>query len=132
MRCTPTRAPFHFNLAQALGSTGQWDRAIAEYREAARLGPDDYTTLYNLAAALHKKGDAAAAIPEYRRAIALAPGEASFHLSLAKSLEEVGRAAEAVREYEAYIRLAPTAPTCETLKEHVRDAGIGAQRQPAP
>jgi len=116
----PNNWAYRFNLAHALGETGDWGRAIDEYRAAASLFPDDYATQYNLALAMHKKGDDEGAIAEYRKAIALAPGEASFHLSLGMSLEKTGKTGDARREYQQYLDMNPEAPEAEKLKAHLK------------
>jgi Flp pilus assembly protein TadD len=120
---SPNNWAYRFNLAHALGETGDWGRAIDEYRAAATLFPDDYATQYNLALALHKKGDDEGAIPEYRKAIAMAPGEPSFHLSLGTSLEKTGKIGDAQREYQQYLDMNPAAPEAEKLRAHLKTMG---------
>jgi tetratricopeptide (TPR) repeat protein len=99
---------------------GQSDRAVEEFREAARLLPATYSIRYGLAMALVAAGDNAAAIPEFERAISVAPpDDPSAHLSFATSLEQLNRNPEAVREYLRYLELRPTAPDAEWLRLHV-------------
>ena len=52
---------------------GDLDGAIAEYREALRLNPNDDEAHFNLGVALGKKGDWDGAIAEYREALRLNP-----------------------------------------------------------
>jgi Flp pilus assembly protein TadD len=113
------RAKFHVNLAHAATGAGLWDRAVGEYREAARLRPDDFTIQYALALTLRRKGDDAGAIPEFQKAVAISPNDASVHLSLGISLETVGRIAEAVLEYRKYLTIQPSSPDAQRLKEHI-------------
>ena len=103
----------------AHGQSGRWDRAADEYREAARIFPDDYATAYNLGLALHNIGDDQAAISEYQRAILLAPGEPSFHVALGNSLEKIGRTDDAVREFRIFLDMDPLAAEAVNLKAHV-------------
>ena len=65
---------YHFNRAKAYGDLKEWRQAIAGYREAARLFPDDYVTQFNLARALQADGDLPGALQAYAKATELAPG----------------------------------------------------------
>ena len=116
---------YHFNLAHALSAKESWDRAINEYRIAARLFPTDATTQCNLATALQTKGDDAAAIPVFEKAIQLAPGEPTCHRSMALSLEQTGRTADARREYQLYLELSPSAPDADAVKSRLQSLGSG-------
>jgi tetratricopeptide (TPR) repeat protein len=51
-----------------------WDEAIAAYRKALELDPNDALTHYDLALALHYKGDTKQAVEEFESAIRLKPG----------------------------------------------------------
>ena len=46
----------HYNLGVALGSKGDLDGAIAEYREALRLNPNNDEAHVNLGVALGQQG----------------------------------------------------------------------------
>lgn len=63
----------HLILGRALDDKGDWDGAIAEYREALRLNPNYDTVHNNLGIALGHKGDTDGAIAEYREALRLNP-----------------------------------------------------------
>ena len=117
---SPQQANFHFNLAHAAAAAGLWDQAAAEYREAARLRPQDYFSQLALALTLHRKGDDAAAIPEFERAIKLSPNDANAHLSLGVSLETVGRVDDAAREFRTYLTIQPNGTDAERLRAHLQ------------
>jgi len=65
----------HCNLGTALKAKGDLDGAIAEYRAALRLQPDNSVAHYDLGRVLWTKGDREAAFKEFRTAHRLAPAE---------------------------------------------------------
>jgi tetratricopeptide (TPR) repeat protein len=110
---------YRFNRARAYAQLEQWSIAIAGYRDAGRLFPDDYVTEFNLAKALQAHGDLEAAITGFERAIALAPGQADFHLSHGLALEAARRPAAAAAAYRRYLELEEAAPAAEKIKERI-------------
>ena len=113
------RWAYHFNRARAYGELQEWASAIAGYRDAARLFPDDYVTQFNLARALQANGDLAGAIAGYERAIQLAPSEPDFHLSRAYALEKAERPADAAAAYRQFLGLDPQAPQADKIKARI-------------
>jgi tetratricopeptide (TPR) repeat protein len=69
----PDSWAFRFNEARAHGELKDWPRAIAGYRVAAELFPDDYVTQFNLGKALEAAGQKDEAAEVRRRYLALAP-----------------------------------------------------------
>jgi tetratricopeptide (TPR) repeat protein len=116
-----TEWTYHFNRAKAYGELQEWGRAVAGYRDAARLFPDDYATAFNLARALQASGDMSAAIDEYQRAINLAPGEADFPLALASALEIARRPGDAVKAYQRYLELQDSGATAEKVRRRIQE-----------
>jgi tetratricopeptide (TPR) repeat protein len=112
---------YHFNRAKAYGELQDWSRAVAGYREAARLFPQDYATAFNLARALQASGDLTGAIDEFQRAINLAPGEADFPLALANALESARRPGDAVSAYRRYLELQDSGPTAEKVRQRIEE-----------
>lgn len=112
---------YHFNRARAYGELQEWGRAIAGYRDAAGLFPQDYATAFNLARALQASGDVSGAIEEYQRAINLAPAEPDFPLALASALETAKRPADAVRAYERFLELQDSGPTAEKVRRRIQE-----------
>ena len=110
---------YHFNRARAYSELKEWGRAVAGYREAARLFPQDYVTAFNLARALQANGDLPAAITQFERAITLAPGESDFHLSHAFALETAGRPRDAAAAYRRYLELEESGPQAEKIKARI-------------
>ena len=94
-------------------------KAVAAYKAASEVFPDDYVTSFNLGLALHQLGQENAAVQSFQKAISLAPGEPSFHLSLGISYERLQKPAEAVQAYEDYLAMAPTAPDAPQVKSRI-------------
>jgi tetratricopeptide (TPR) repeat protein len=67
----PAEAYYHFILGRHLESSGDIERAIASYREAARLDPSSAEIRAELSALLTRQGDVEAAETEARAALAL-------------------------------------------------------------
>lgn len=112
---------YHFNRAKAYGELQDWSRAVAGYREAAGLFPQDYATAFNLARALQASGDLNAAIDEFQRAINLAPGEPDFPLALASALESARRPADALSAYRRFLELQDSGPTAEKVRQRIEE-----------
>jgi tetratricopeptide (TPR) repeat protein len=74
------------------------DEAIAAYREAVRLQPDQAKYHYDLGVALHGKGRLEEAIGAFRKAIEIKPDSAKAHCDLGSTLAELGQFAEALTE----------------------------------
>lgn len=115
----PSRWAYQFNLARALGLTGQWAESVAAYRKAQALFPDDYATAFNLGLALHRMGDEAGAVEAYQKAISLEPGDPSFRIALGTSYERLDKPAEAAAAYREALRLAPDAPDADKVSERI-------------
>jgi tetratricopeptide (TPR) repeat protein len=70
------------------------DRALAEYRKAAELSPNNYVLWMNLALALSRSGDAEGAEAAFRRAQELAPNYADVQWAYGNFLVRQGREGE--------------------------------------
>jgi eukaryotic-like serine/threonine-protein kinase len=75
-----------------------YDGAIAVYRTAIRIQPDDAAAHYNLSNALRDQGKPEEAIAAYRAAIRLQPDLAEAHCNLGHILKQQGKLAEALAE----------------------------------
>jgi Flp pilus assembly protein TadD len=65
----------HIGLGAALGDKGDWDGAIAEFRDVTRLKPEEAGAHFNLGLALEGKGQLQASLAEYQKAYELAPND---------------------------------------------------------
>lgn len=95
------RAFVHVNRAWAFGLEKQWDKALADYNEAAKIAPD-YAVVYNeKGLARLKMGKPDEAVINYDKAIRLDPKSAYswFGRGLAKAAK--GKAQAAALDYEA-------------------------------
>ena len=110
---------YRFNRARAFAELKQWPRAVADYRDAAKLFPEDYATQFNLAKALQANGDLGGAITAFQRAITLAPGQADFHLSLGLAQEAAQRPRDAATSYRAFLELEPASPDAERVRGRI-------------
>jgi Flp pilus assembly protein TadD len=97
----------HLNLGKALSDRGQFDEAIAEYREALRIKSDYGAAHANIASALEEKGRLDEAIEELREATRLEPSDATWHFYLGNDLGKVGKTDEAMAELRQAIVLEP-------------------------
>ncbi|WP_143393426.1 serine/threonine-protein kinase [Fimbriiglobus ruber] len=105
------------NLAGALEANNEPDGAIAAYREAIRLHPNESSTHSLLANCLSIKGDQDRAIAEYREAMRLDPRNRNFGLretlaellrSKGDNLKSQGDRGVAIVYYREAIRLDPS------------------------
>src|SRR6267378_7477816 len=104
-------------LAQTAGSYRQqaidfsrnksWDQAIASYRKALALEPNDPDTHYNLALTLKYKGDAKQAVEEFEATLRLKPKWADAHYGLGATLYDLNDQAAALKELRTAIDLDP-------------------------
>ena len=101
----PDLAVLHANLGFAYEAEMHTERAIAEYEEAVRLEPTDFTCL-------EKLGNVYADLRRYEEAITLLekavesrPGSAWAHANLGHAYQRSGRLAEAIEEAETAVRL---------------------------
>jgi Flp pilus assembly protein TadD len=70
--------------------SGNWAEAVAQFRQAVELAPDDATARLSLSTSLLQAGDAAAALVEAREALRRAPADARAR-RLVASLSGAGR-----------------------------------------
>ena len=84
---------------------GDSDGAIAEFRTALRLHPNDVLAHFNLGTCLQAKEDIDGAIVEYRTALRLDPTYALAHTNLGKALQAKGDLALAGKEFEEALQL---------------------------
>jgi arylsulfatase A-like enzyme/Tfp pilus assembly protein PilF len=103
----PENPVFRSALARALRQHGQIRRAIAMYREAVALRPDDAEGWYNLAVAFQEAGDQKHAAEAVREAIERDPSRPEAHNVLGIAFSAEGRLMEALDQFREAARLDP-------------------------
>ena len=84
---------------------GKFEEAIAQWRVAADLDPEDGYVLSSIGLALSEMGQQEAAITEWRQAVRLEPNYDKPHIRLAYALSARGYSLEALAAVQAAIRL---------------------------
>ncbi len=97
----------HARLGLVLSKENRPDEAIAQYREALRLKPDDADAHYDLANALYRKGLWDEAISQYREDLKLSPDDPEGHNNLGAVLFQKGNLNEAITQFQEALRLKP-------------------------
>jgi tetratricopeptide (TPR) repeat protein len=105
VRLKPDLPEAHSSLGYALLLAGRPTPAIAELREAIRLGYVKAHT--NLGNALAQTGDVNGAIAEQRQALQSQPDSPDVEVNLANVLTQADRVPEALPHYERALRLDP-------------------------
>jgi spermidine synthase len=103
----PESAEMHNILGSALADEGEFDRAIAEFREALRLEPDSASAHANLGLALASHQAPEEAVVHLRRSVQLDPGSGRAHYALAGILLAAGQYEGAIDELRASLRVTP-------------------------
>ncbi len=103
----PESAEMHDILGSALADKGEFDRAIAEFREALRLEPDSASAHENLGLALASHQEPEEAVVHLRRSVQLDPGSGRAHYALANILLAAGQYEGAIDELRASLRVTP-------------------------
>jgi len=103
----PESAEMHNILGSALADKGEFDRAIAEFREALRLEPDSASAHENLGLALASHQAPEEAVVHLRRSVQLDPGSGRAHYALAGILLAAGQYEGAIDELRASLRVTP-------------------------
>lgn len=103
-------AQVHNNLGIVYQMRGQHERAVVEFREAARLDGDYPAPRILLGASLLALGQVEEAKVTLGAAVRLAPEEPLAHLQLARAYEKTSDWSGAVEQLQALRRLAPGDP----------------------
>jgi Flp pilus assembly protein TadD len=83
-------------LADVAERSGQYDLALAQYEQLARLQPDSAALALRLGLTYQKKHESAQAAAEFERASKLTPEDARAYGYLGQALDESGRKPEAI------------------------------------
>jgi tetratricopeptide (TPR) repeat protein len=99
-----------FDHATEVGDTGQFDAAIAEWKELLSTNPDDSRIHNNLATALTRTGRYTEAIPEFEKALELNPQYHTIYNNLGRTLLAVGKSDEAIVTFQKGLQYYPESP----------------------
>jgi Flp pilus assembly protein TadD len=110
-------------LGVALASVGQSPEAIAQFRVALALDPDDAQARYSLARELVKAGKIAEGRENFEQ-VAADPKNAELRVGFGELLLKKGRAAEALEEFNAALAIDPSLKAAQ----QGRDAALAQKR----
>src|ERR1700757_5299751 len=96
-----------------------WDEAIASYRKALEVEPNDALTHYDLALALKYKGEAKQAVDEFQAALRLKPKWADAEYGLGAAFYDLHDLPAAAKELQTAVALAPANAAAHRLLARV-------------
>ncbi|MBP1599090.1 MAG: hypothetical protein H6Q05_4467 [Acidobacteria bacterium] len=96
-----------FDHASDLSDKGQYEAALAEWRQLAETNPDDARIRNNLGATLVRTGRYREAIPQYEKALELNPQYHAIQNNLGLALMAVGRTDEAIERFRKGLEFHP-------------------------
>jgi len=101
--------------------------AIASFREALLLRPNDAAAWSDLGVVLVGRGDVDEGIEALRRALRASPKLAGAHKNLAVALDRRGQPREALAHYQAFLALAPRGDRArDEVTRRVAEVGAAA------
>lgn len=103
--CTSDNDLAHGNLGIELAKQQRYDEAIAQYRAALKIKPNDAKTYSCLGDALLHLGQIDGAIEQYDKSLRINHDSAETHCHLGVALARQKRLPEAVAEYEAALKI---------------------------
>jgi arylsulfatase A-like enzyme/Tfp pilus assembly protein PilF len=121
VRDDPPNHVFRETLARALRQSGDISHAVALYRQAVALAPNDADAWYNLAAALEESGNAREGAIALAEAAKRDPNRPEIHNIRGTALAEAGDLAAAENEFRATLAADPrNARACNNLGNVLR------------
>lgn len=106
----PARAEWYLELAEALESDGQLEKALPWYREAARRDPSSAAISQKMGTLLRRLSRHSESIAALQRSLALSPNRALTWHELGQSYRSAGRTADALNALRKAIVLDPELP----------------------
>jgi len=96
-----------FEHARELLKNGQYVAAIAEFRELAKINPDDFRIFHNLGVALNETGQFEEAIAQFKKSLEIYPYSAMTYNNLGFALASRGQLDQAILQFEKALELDP-------------------------
>jgi len=96
-----------FDLAWEAAEKGRYEEAIAGWRRALELSPNDARVHMNLGVSLTRAGQPREGLAHYRKAVELDPEYPEAHMNLGVALAGAGALDEAIAHYETALQLDP-------------------------
>jgi len=107
LACTANNMVANDNLGEALLQKGRVDEAIAYFRKALEIQPNDTLTQTHLAVALFQEGQPNEAFARFRKALALRPADPLIHYNFGVALLHYGQVNEAATQFQKALELQP-------------------------
>ncbi len=98
------------DVASELAEKGQYAAAIADWKKALQLNPEDDRAENNLGVALAATGRLDEAIPHFEKALALNPESDEAHTSFGAALARTGKIDQSVLHYQKALQINPDNP----------------------
>ncbi len=102
-----------FDLAGELARKGDYAAALAEWRKAVDIEPEDGKARYHLAYALDQQGQLDEAVVQYRKAVQFDPKNAAAYSSLAIALRRTGKLQDSIESGKKSLEIDPKNPVAE-------------------
>ena len=103
----PGLSPAHTNLGNVYRAMGRFDDALASYRRAIELDPNQALPWNNIGRVEQQFGRYEAAFAAFEKALALEPGVARLHANLASLLSDQDRHEAAVERFQLVLGCEP-------------------------
>jgi len=116
---TAQTAQTYRQQAAEFARSESWDEAIAAYRKAIELSPNDPAIHYDLALVLQHKGASRQAVEEFETAVRLKPAWAEAHYSLGAAYYELHDLPPALKELRKAEQLDPSNANVHRLLAHL-------------
>ena len=105
--CEQYEAAKHSYRGLAYYRQGKLDEAIAEYKKALTINPDDAKTHGNLGVAYGEQGKYDLEIASFQKVIAINPDDAEAHYNLGVVYDMQGKSEKAIESFQKAISINP-------------------------
>ena len=107
LEAEPGKVTVHDDVARLYLLFGEVAKALAHFRESARLEPESPAAQYNVGTTLLQLGELDEAVARFERALRLDPEYAPVHNNLGAALRSQGRLDEAIRRFRQAVLAQP-------------------------